>query len=45
VREMFDGAREFQFERRSATIEWDTMEGFADFFMDRFGPLVTLEIC
>jgi SAM-dependent methyltransferase len=41
VREMFDGASEFQFERQSATIEWDSMEGFADFFMDRFGPLVT----
>lgn len=41
VREMFDGASEFDFERHSATIEWDSLEGFADFFLDRFGPLVT----
>jgi SAM-dependent methyltransferase len=41
VREMFQGASEFEFERHSATIEWDSMEGFADFFIDRFGPLVT----
>jgi SAM-dependent methyltransferase len=41
VREMFDGGSDFEFERHSATIEWDSMEGFADFFMDRFGPLVT----
>ena len=30
-----------EFERHSATIEWESIEGFADFFMDRFGPLVT----
>ena len=42
VREMFaDVATAFEFERHSATIEWDSIEGFADFFMDRFGPLVT----
>ena len=42
VREMFAGvATDFEFERHSATIEWDSTEGFADFFMDRFGPMVT----
>ena len=42
VREMFgSAATDFEFERHSATIEWESIEGFADFFMDRFGPLVT----
>ena len=41
VREMFGSvATEFTFERHSATIEWESVEGFADFFMDRFGPMV-----
>jgi SAM-dependent methyltransferase len=41
VREMFGGARGFEFERHSTTIEWDSIESFADYFMDRFGPMVT----
>jgi len=41
VRAMFDGASGFRFERRAATIEWESAEGFADFFMPRFGPFVT----
>lgn len=42
VREMFGSvAKEFEFERHSATIEWDSVEGWADYFLDRFGPLVT----
>jgi SAM-dependent methyltransferase len=42
VREMFGSvATDLEFERRSATIEWESIDGFADFFMDRFGPLVT----
>jgi SAM-dependent methyltransferase len=42
VREMFGSvARDFEFERHSATIEWESVEGWADHFMDRFGPLVT----
>ena len=41
VREMFgDVATGFDFEYGSATIEWDSVAGFADFFMDRFGPMV-----
>ena len=40
VREMFPSAVGFEFERHSATVEWDSIEGFADFFMDRFGPMV-----
>jgi SAM-dependent methyltransferase len=41
VRDMFgDVATDFAFERHSATVEWDSTEGFADFFMDRFGPMV-----
>ena len=42
VREMFGSvASSFAFERRASTIEWDSVEGFADYFMDRFGPMVT----
>jgi SAM-dependent methyltransferase len=42
VREMFGSvAKDLEFERRSATIEWDSVEGWADYFLDRFGPLVT----
>jgi SAM-dependent methyltransferase len=42
VREMFGPvAKRFEFERHSATIEWDSVEGWADYFLDRFGPLVT----
>src|SRR5262249_39946963 len=41
VREMFDTATGFEFERRVNTIRWESVEGFADFFMDRFGPMVT----
>jgi ubiquinone/menaquinone biosynthesis C-methylase UbiE len=41
VREMFEAARGFEFERHSATIEWESARGFAEFFFERFGPLVT----
>jgi ubiquinone/menaquinone biosynthesis C-methylase UbiE len=41
VREMFFQATDFEFERHSATIEWESTAGFARFFFDRFGPLVT----
>jgi SAM-dependent methyltransferase len=42
VRTMFgSAATDFEFERHSATIEWDSSEGFLDYFIDRFGPLVT----
>jgi SAM-dependent methyltransferase len=41
VREMFAGASDFEFERHVAVIEWETTEGFAEFFMARFGPMVT----
>jgi hypothetical protein len=42
VREMFgSAAAEVEFERHSATIEWESPESFASFFFDRFGPLVT----
>jgi SAM-dependent methyltransferase len=43
VREMFPSARDYEFERRSAQIEWDSVEGWADFFMPRFGPFVTAQ--
>ena len=43
VRDMFGSASDFRFERRVATIEWDSAEGFADFFMARFGPFVTAQ--
>jgi SAM-dependent methyltransferase len=41
VREMFPEAAGFDFERHSATIEWDSVKGWADYFFERFGPLVT----
>lgn len=42
VRELFAGvATSFEFERHVNWIQWDSIEGFADFFMARFGPLVT----
>jgi SAM-dependent methyltransferase len=42
VREMFGApASNFEFERHSATIEWESLEEWADYFFDRFGPLVT----
>ena len=42
VREMFGAAATgFDFQRHTTTIEWDSPEGFLDFFADRFGPLVT----
>ena len=42
VRELFGpAATGFEFERHVNRIEWDSVEGFADFFMDRFPTLVT----
>lgn len=42
VREMFAGvARSFEFERHVNRIEWESVDAFADFFMARFGPMVT----
>ena len=41
VRELFPEARDFGFERHSATIEWESARSFADYFFARFGPLVT----
>jgi SAM-dependent methyltransferase len=42
VRERFAGvARDFDFERHVNRIDWGSVEGFADFFMQRFGPMVT----
>lgn len=41
VKEMFPGAAGFEFERHSATVEWESTRGWAEHFFDRFGPLVT----
>jgi ubiquinone/menaquinone biosynthesis C-methylase UbiE len=41
VREMFPQARNFEFERHSTTVEWESTSGWADYFFERFGPLVT----
>jgi SAM-dependent methyltransferase len=44
VRQMFAGvAKDFEFERHTNHIEWESLEGFADFFMARFPPLVTAQ--
>ncbi|MGH2848460.1 MAG: hypothetical protein ACRDL0_21030, partial [Thermoleophilaceae bacterium] len=40
VREMFPEAADFEFERHSATIEWESTSAWADYFFERFGPLV-----
>ena len=42
VRERFKSrANGFEFERRSNWIDWESLESFAEFFMTRFGPMVT----
>lgn len=42
VREMFAGvATDFEFERHDTIIEYESIAGFPDYFMDRFGPMVT----
>jgi SAM-dependent methyltransferase len=41
VREMFPEAASLEFERHSATIEWDSTRSWAHYFFERFGPLVT----
>jgi SAM-dependent methyltransferase len=41
VRERFAAATDFNFERHTNWVEWEAIEDFADFFMERFGPLVT----
>jgi ubiquinone/menaquinone biosynthesis C-methylase UbiE len=41
VREMFgDVASDFAFERHLNVVEFDSLEGFADLFMDNFPPMV-----
>jgi SAM-dependent methyltransferase len=41
VRELFgDSATGFEFERHVNRIKWESVEGFTDYFMDRFPPLV-----
>jgi SAM-dependent methyltransferase len=41
VRERFDGvASDFEFEHLVTTIDWDSLESWADYFMDRFPPFV-----
>ena len=42
VRDLFAGvATSFEFEQHVNTIEWESVEAWADFFMARFGPMVT----
>jgi ubiquinone/menaquinone biosynthesis C-methylase UbiE len=41
VRELFPQAAEIEFERHSATIQWESPRAFADYFFERFGPIVT----
>jgi SAM-dependent methyltransferase len=41
-REMFEGAKEFEFERHVNTVEWPAgTEDWTGYFAERFGPLVT----
>ena len=41
VRRLFGPEAGYEFERHSATVQWESLEGFADYFMERFGPLVS----
>ena len=42
IREMFSGvATSFDFERHVNRIEWESLDGWANFFMDRFPLMVT----
>lgn len=42
VRERFAPvATGFEFERRTNWIDWESLDAFTDFFMARFGPMVT----
>jgi ubiquinone/menaquinone biosynthesis C-methylase UbiE len=41
VRDMFGAASEYEFERHATTVEAESTEDFLDFFIERFGPLVT----
>ena len=42
MRELFERvATGFEFERHVNRIEWESADAFADFFMARFGPMVT----
>jgi SAM-dependent methyltransferase len=44
VRKMFcPVAREATFERHDVTLEWDSLDGFADYFMSRFPTMVTAQ--
>jgi ubiquinone/menaquinone biosynthesis C-methylase UbiE len=44
IRETFGSvATGFEFERHVNRIEWDSLEGFADYFMDRFPVMVTAQ--
>ena len=42
VRKLFGPvATDFEFERHTNVVEWDSVDGWADYFIERFGPLVT----
>jgi ubiquinone/menaquinone biosynthesis C-methylase UbiE len=41
VRDMFGAVSEYEFERHATTVEAESTEDFLDFFIERFGPLVT----
>jgi SAM-dependent methyltransferase len=42
IRELFSNmAQNFEFEQHTNWIEWESLESWTDFFMARFGPMVT----
>ena len=43
VREMFEGAKDFEFERQVNTVEAESVDAWAEFFMNRFPPMVTAQ--
>ena len=36
-------ASDFSFERHDVAFEWDSVDGFADYFMSRFPTMVTAQ--
>jgi SAM-dependent methyltransferase len=44
VRELWGpAAKDFEFERHLNRIEWESLDGFAEYFIERFPPLVTAQ--
>jgi hypothetical protein len=38
---MFGPGADYAFERHVNRVDWESLDGFAEYFMARFGPMVT----